>query len=149
MGTIKSLRDLTVWQEGMTLAEAVYRLTARFPAVERYGLASQARRSAVSAPSNIAEGHTRESTREHLQSLSVSQASLAEPQTQVELATRLGYCTTEECAALLERSWSLAKQLHALRNALRRRAASAKPTRSSARSSPQSPIPNPQPQGHP
>lgn len=151
MGTIKSFRDLTVWRDAMALAENVYRLTARFPAAERYGLSSQARRAAVSVPSNIAEGHTRESTRQYLQSLSVSQASLAELQTQIELATRLGYCTTEECAALLERSWSLAKQLHALRNALRRRATGARQSRILDRASPgpQPPNPNPQPQDHP
>ena len=57
MGQINSYRDLEVWQLGMELVLDCYALTSRFPAHERFGLTSQARRAAVSIPSNIAEGH--------------------------------------------------------------------------------------------
>jgi four helix bundle protein len=57
--TINSFRDLRVWQAGMDLVEMIYRCTQAFPQQEMYGLISQMRRSAVSIPSNIAEGHSR------------------------------------------------------------------------------------------
>src|SRR4051812_37434860 len=86
---IQSYRDLRIWQVGMDLIESVYRLSANFPAREVYGLASQMRRAAVSIPSNIAEGHIREGTKEYLCHLSVAQGSLVELQTQLEIAGRL------------------------------------------------------------
>jgi four helix bundle protein len=61
---IKSFRDLRVWQAGIELVRSVYELTSKFPRSETYGLASQMQRAAVSIPSNIAEGHARESTKE-------------------------------------------------------------------------------------
>jgi len=86
---ITSFRDLRVWQLAMDLVELVYRLTRSFPRNEIYGLASQIQRAAVSVPSNIAEGHTREHTKEYLHHLSMSQASLAELETHLEIAIRL------------------------------------------------------------
>jgi four helix bundle protein len=88
---INSFRDLRVWQAGMELVEQVYLLTQIFPKREMYGLASQIQRAAVSIPSNIAEGHTREHSKEFLHHLSIAQASLAELETQLEIATRLKY----------------------------------------------------------
>jgi four helix bundle protein len=119
--TIQSYRDLRVWQVGMDLVESVYRLSADFPAREVYGLASQMRRAAVSIPSNIAEGYTKEGTREYLYHLSIAQGSLAELQTQIEIAGRLVYLAPEQVSAVLDRTIHLAKQLYALRNALLRR----------------------------
>lgn len=75
----------------MTLVERVYRQTPTFPTNEAYGLTSQIRRAAVSIPSNIAEGSARNSTRELLQFLGIACGSLAELETQLELAVRLGY----------------------------------------------------------
>jgi hypothetical protein len=63
---IKSYRDLEVCQSAMALARNVYRVTVSFPAEERFGLVSQMRRAAVSIPSNVAEGHARQGTREYL-----------------------------------------------------------------------------------
>ncbi|MBT9445024.1 MAG: four helix bundle protein [Hyphomonadaceae bacterium] len=56
---IRSYRDLTIWQDAMTLAETVYRLTSAFPKDELYGMTSQMRRASVSIAANIAEGHGR------------------------------------------------------------------------------------------
>lgn len=100
------------------MVEDVYRLTEVFPKHEAYGLTGQMQRAAVSIPSNIAEGHTREHRKEYLHHLSVAQASLAELQTHVEIAVRLKYCSTEQRDEVLDQCTSLARQLYALRNAL-------------------------------
>jgi four helix bundle protein len=91
MDTPRSHRDLLAWQEAIALAEMVYRDTARFPREEIYGLTSQLRRAAISVPSNIAEGAGRNSSRELLHYLGITCGSLAELDTQLELAVRLGY----------------------------------------------------------
>jgi four helix bundle protein len=115
---INNFRDLRVWQAGMDLVEQMYKLTQGFPAQEVYGLTSQMRRAAVSIPSNIAEGHTREHTKEYLHHLSIAQASLAELQTQIEIARRLNYLSLETTQQTLEQAMSLTRQLYALRNGL-------------------------------
>ena len=115
---INSFRDLRVWQAGMELVEQVYLLTQSFPKQEIYGLTSQIQRAAVSVPSNIAEGHTREHSKEFLHHLSIAQASLAELETQLEIAARLKYLLPEQLEKILQRVMSLGKQLYALRNAL-------------------------------
>jgi len=115
---INSFRDLRVWQAGMELVEQVYLLTQSFPRQEIYGLTSQIQRAAVSVPSNIAEGHTREHSKEFLHHLSIAQASLAELETQLEIAARLKYLLPEQLEKILQRVMSLGKQLYALRNAL-------------------------------
>ena len=85
-----SFRDLTVWQRSMQLTVAIYRLTQKFPREEMYGLTSQIRRSAVSVPSNIAEGHGRLNKGEYRQFLGVARASNFELQTQIEIARAIG-----------------------------------------------------------
>jgi len=114
---IKSYRDLRVWQSGMDLVVMVYEISEKFPSKEVYGLTSQLRRATVSVPSNIAEGHTRESTKEYPRYLSIAHSSLAEVETQIEIAFRLKYCTQEELNKVITHSTSLAKQLYSLRNA--------------------------------
>lgn len=117
--TIRSFRDLRVWQEGMGVVEWVYRETAHFPSQEVYGLTSQMRRAAVSIPSNIAEGHARESRREYLHHLSIARASLAELETQIEIAHRLAYLTESHQDDFLVLATSLGKQLRSLQHALK------------------------------
>lgn len=119
--SINSFRDLRVWQASMDLVEQVYQLTQTFPSQEIYGLISQMRRAAVSIPSNIAEGHTREHSKEYLHHLSMAQASLAELQTQLEIAGRLKYLSSDQVNQTLEQAVSLSKQLYALRNAVTKR----------------------------
>ncbi|MBN1310503.1 MAG: four helix bundle protein [Anaerolineae bacterium] len=116
---IKSFRDLRVWQSAMDLVEHIYRVMELFPTSEVYGLTNQMRRAAVSIPSNIAEGHTRGHTSEYLQFLSVAQSSLADLQTQIEIALRLKYTTPDQAQPILELAQSLSKQLYALRNSLK------------------------------
>lgn len=86
---IRSHRDLHAWQRAMELSEATYGIARRLPAYETYGLGQQLRRSAVSIPSNIAEGHGRLHRGDYIHHLSVACGSLAELQTQLELARRI------------------------------------------------------------
>jgi four helix bundle protein len=79
-------RDLVVWQKSMQLTVSVYELTKQFPREELYGLTSQMRRSAVSIPSNIAEGQGRANPSEFRQFIAISRGSNCELQTQLELA---------------------------------------------------------------
>jgi four helix bundle protein len=121
MGKINSFRDLEVWRLAMDLVEGMYRVSAAFPKTEIYGLTSQVRRAAVSVPSNIAEGHTRASTKEYLNHLSIAQASLAEVSTQLEVAARLEYIPAAELTSKLDEIGILGRMLYALRNALMNR----------------------------
>jgi len=82
---------LDVWRDAMALVETVYCLSRSFPDSERFGLTSQVRRSAVSIPSNIAEGAARRSTAEYLRFLSIARGSLSELDTQFQIAARLDY----------------------------------------------------------
>jgi four helix bundle protein len=83
--------DLVAWQEAMSLVEAVYRDTDNFPQKEMFSLTTQIRRAAISIPSNLAEGAGRNSRKEFLQYVGISCGSLAELETQLQLAVRLGY----------------------------------------------------------
>jgi four helix bundle protein len=78
---VQSFRDLIVWQRGMQLAVAIYRLTKDFPREEVYGLTSQIRRAAISIPSNIAEGQGRQSTGEFKNFIGIARGSNFELQT--------------------------------------------------------------------
>ena len=85
----KTHRDLAAWKMAMDLVRQVYLLTSSFPDDERYGLTQQTRRSAVSVPSNIAEGAARETKKEFIRYLYIARGSLSELQTQLEIARQL------------------------------------------------------------
>lgn len=112
--TIKSYKDLIVWQKGIELVEAVYRLTKMFPKEEIYGLTSQLRRAAVSVPSNIAEGQARSSTAEFVNFLSIARGSLSEVETQLIIAHRLEYLDTAQLNEVLSIHDEVSKILPAL-----------------------------------
>src|SRR5579872_3918304 len=118
MARISHFRQLRAWQGGMDLVEALYQSSPAFPRAELYGLTSQICRAAVSIPSNIAEGHSRASTREYLQHVSIAQASLAEVETQMGIAKRSGYVAMQEVVPILDRAAVLGRQSYALRDAL-------------------------------
>ena len=108
---VHSYRDLRVWQHGMDLVVHSYQATKRFPDDERYGLTSQIRRSAVSIPSNIAEGHGRSHTGQYTEHVSIANGSLKELETQVLIAGRLGFLSRDVEADLLERTEDLGRML--------------------------------------
>jgi len=88
---LRNYKDLKAWQRSYDLCLEVYRLTKDFPAEERYGLTSQIRRSAVSVPSNIAEGYGRKTTKEYIQFLYIAYGSTCELETQIKLSGDLQY----------------------------------------------------------
>ena len=97
----------------------VYDLTQRFPSDERFGLISQMRRAAVSVPSNIAERHAREHTREYLRHLSIALGPLAELETQAIIAQRREWVEGSAFERLNQSSDEISRMLHALQRRLR------------------------------
>jgi four helix bundle protein len=111
--------SLRVWQDAVRLVTTIYRLTENFPPDERYGLVSQMRRSAVSVPSNIAEGAGRGSEKEWLQFLFIARGSMSELETQIMVAENLGYI--QSTGRLFEEIDKLFAQLGALINRIKTR----------------------------
>ncbi len=111
---IRDYKDLQVWQKSMELAKQIYRATQTFPPEEKFGLVAQMRRAAVSVPSNIAEGQARNTTGEFIQFVSHAEGSLAELDTQLRLASDLGYCNAgaiQEVFALIVEAQKMLKGL--------------------------------------
>ncbi|MGB1123937.1 MAG: four helix bundle protein [Phycisphaeraceae bacterium] len=102
---IKSYRDLHVWQRAVELVEETYRISADFPSDERFGLTSQIRRATVSIPSNISEGYGRRRKAQYMHHLDIANGSLAEVETQLIIAGRLGFIDKEKA----KKAWSLAQ----------------------------------------
>jgi four helix bundle protein len=116
--TIKSYRDLEVWQKAMDLIVECYEITKNFPKTESFGLRTQLQRSAVSIAANIAEGHARQHTKEFIQGLSIAYASLAELETHILIAERLKYINSSHSMSLLEKTAELGRMLNGLRKSL-------------------------------
>ena len=117
---LKSYKDLVVWQKSITLVKLVYQLTRSFPPDEKFGLISQMRRTAVSVPSNLAEGHARNTTGEFIQFISHAEGSLAELETEMTLAVELNFCSSPEAQPIQ----TLIEEVQKMANALRRSLAS-------------------------
>lgn len=109
-----SYRDLRVWQKAMELVLLLYRETSRFPKDELYGLTSQMRRAAISIPSNIAEGKGRSSDRDKNVFFCHSRGSLLELETQITIATELGYLERNPSERLLHLCGETGRMLNAL-----------------------------------
>jgi len=111
---IKSFRDLIVWQRSIILVGNVYKYTKNFPAEELYGLTSQIRRSAVSIPSNIAEGYGRKSTGDYCRFLQYATGSLYELDTQLEISYNLNYFAKESFIYFSQECTEIGKMLNSL-----------------------------------
>ncbi len=120
MATIASYRDLLVWQKSMTLAEVTYALAKRLPRDEQYVLGAQMRRAALSVPSNIAEGQRR-TTAGFQQFLRVALGSLAELETQFDLAARLALLNRDDAEAARCQAEEVTRLIWGLMAALGRR----------------------------
>ena len=121
MREIKSYRDLDVWRLGLELVLDCYALTGRFPAHERFGLTSQTRRSAVSIPTNVAEGHNRrspQSNNAYRNHVSIALGSSGELDTQFEVALRLGYLRSEDLRAANDKLDRVGQMLRRLKQSL-------------------------------
>jgi four helix bundle protein len=101
-----NFKELKVWKAGIDIAKTIFLLTRAFPAEEKFGLTSQITRSAVSIPSNIAEGCGRKSDKELHQFLNIALGSSFELETQLIIAREFNYITIEQsehiCAAVIE-----------------------------------------------
>ena len=109
-----SYRELIVWQKAMDLVEEVYRLTKMLPKSEVFALSDQLRRAVVSIPSNIAEGHARESNKEYIRFLSIAQGSRAETDTQIEICIRLGYISETQAETAKRLSNEIGRMLRVM-----------------------------------
>lgn len=98
MGTHK---NLDVWKISVDFVVTIYKVTENFPVDEKFGLTSQMRRAAISIPSNIAEGAGRNSDKENLYFLNIALGSIAELDTQLIVANKLGYCKSSAEIELL------------------------------------------------
>lgn len=108
-------KELKIWQEGILLAKLIYQVTANFPANEKYGLISQINRSAVSIPSNIAEGAGRNYDKEFIQFLGIALGSAFELETQIILANSFGFIPEEKFSELSENLIKVQKMINGFR----------------------------------
>jgi four helix bundle protein len=95
-------KKLEVWKKSIEFVTKIYKVTELFPDSEKFGLISQVRRSAISIPSNIAEGAGRASKKEFIQFLSIAQGSTSELETQLIIANNLGFLKQEDLGLLDE-----------------------------------------------
>ena len=115
---IESYRSLSVWQKSVDFVVLVYQLLGRFPKNEQYGLVSQMQRAAVSIPSNIAEGKERQSDRDFARFVTFALGSLAELETQILIARRLGYLDEADWQEVTAQADEIGKMLRSLHKTL-------------------------------
>jgi four helix bundle protein len=115
---MRGCRELVVWQKAMDLVVQIYRITRTFPKSEVNGLAGQMQRASVSVPSNIAEGQALKQTQAYLRHLAIASGSLAELETQLEIAHRLGYLLPGD-DTVFDLANEVGRMLSALRNSIR------------------------------
>ena len=116
----RSFRDLKVWNLAIDMTTLVYAVTAEFPKSEMYGLSSQMRRAAVSVASNIAEGSARGTRKDFRQFVSIARGSNCELQTQLLIATRLGFAQGQGIEEIEVASHEIGQMLSGLSKVLKR-----------------------------
>lgn len=116
---MRGYQELRVWQLGVEISLSVYRLTSSFPKDELYGLTSQLRRASVSVPSNIAEGHTRGTTKDLIRYINIAKGSLAELETQLIISRNLEFGDRRQIEELLKLTDEESRMLSGYRNSLR------------------------------
>lgn len=107
-------KELEAYKQSIELVTELYRLTAVFPKEEMFGLVAQIRRSAISIPSNIAEGAARQYKKEYVQFLYVSLGSASELDTQLLIAQNLAYIAPETYASFSEKIITISKLIQGL-----------------------------------
>lgn len=108
---MQNFKDLKIWQKSSELAIFVYEITKKFPTDERFGLTNQMRRSGVSVPSNIAEGHMRTTNKDFRQFIAMARGSCAELETQSLIAFKLNYIEQSAYSELLSQIEEVSKML--------------------------------------
>jgi len=116
--SFKSYKDLLVWQKSMDFIVLIYKSAKDLPKEEIYGLTSQLKRAALSVAANIAEGSSKRSTKEFMRFIAISYGSLAETETLLIAAEKLGYIKDADLKMILEQSAEIGRMLNGLRNSL-------------------------------
>ena len=118
MSTIKSFRDLLVWQKAMDLAELIYRLAKHMPRTEEYRLTGQLLRAAASVPANIAEGHMRGTRKDYAHFVTIARGSLAELETFLLLSVRAEVLKSVDVAPAIALTDEVGRMLNGLHKRL-------------------------------
>ncbi|MBR1550522.1 MAG: four helix bundle protein [Bacteroidales bacterium] len=116
---VKSYKELLIWQKAMQITKEVYLLVKKLPKEETYALSDQIRRSAVSIPSNIAEGQERNSTTEFIRFLHIAQGSRAELETQLNIGCLIGYFDQNDVDPIIDNLTELGKMTNSLINTVK------------------------------
>ena len=111
-------KELQVWQKAMDLVVEIYKISKLLPKEEVYGISDQLRRAAVSIPSNIAEGQSRNSAKEFIQFLSIARGSLAELETQLLICTKVNMLSEDNIAEAQNITTEVGKMIKGLMNKL-------------------------------
>lgn len=112
---MRDFRKLEIWHQSLIFVKLIYEITASLPAHEKYGLASQMNRSAVSVPSNIAEGCSRKTATEFSRFLEIAIGSAFELETQLEICSLLAYINSDQYLSLITELNIIQKRLNLLR----------------------------------
>jgi four helix bundle protein len=112
------INDLSIWKKSIDFSFDMYKITNSFPQDERFGLISQMRKSAVSIPSNIAEGAGRNSDKEFIHFLGISNGSSNELLTQIIISNRLGFISNSVTESVLSKIDEIQKMNHGLKKSL-------------------------------
>jgi four helix bundle protein len=118
---VQSYKDLEVWQKSINMVTMVYAMTKQFPKEELYTLTSQIRRSAISIPSNIAEGRGKRSTRDFMRFLNIAYGSAAELETQLIIGKNLGYVSPEQAEPLFQEVGRICRMLNGMLTGLEKK----------------------------
>lgn len=116
---MRDFRKLEVWKESVLFVKAIYELTNSFPSTEKFGLSSQIQRAAVSVPSNLAEGCSRNSSVEFVRFIEISIGSAFEIETQLEIALELNYINFDNYQKTLSNLHTIQRKLNALRTSIK------------------------------
>jgi len=108
---MSTFRDLLIWQKSMSFVTKIYKQTNKFPDEEKFGLVSQLRRSAISVPSNMAEGYGRNSNKDFIRFLNIAMGSLFEIQTQIQIAYNLKFIEQQNFDELFEQSREIERMM--------------------------------------
>jgi four helix bundle protein len=114
MATIKQFEDIEVWQQSMSLCTDIYKITNNNYFSKDYGLKDQIRRSAISVPSNIAEGFERNGKKQFTYFLTIAKASCGEMRTQLTIAHQLNYLDLKDFHIILDKCINTSKQISGL-----------------------------------
>ena len=118
---VRDYRDLLAWQRSVDLVAEIYRISARFPRTEQFGLTAQLRSASVSVAANIAEGSGRATSRDFMNFLSHARGSLKEAESMVFVAQRLAFVSQADCVEALRLADETSRMIAGLRTSIQRR----------------------------